>query len=105
MTFKDALIEVLKSEIEIFGEDAIFRNVQIKILKGTTAQTKNMRVAGFYAEETFDILMLHPNQYIQTENSPTVNETILIDSINYRIREIEVLELSHGFKCIVEKIQ
>ena len=105
MTFKDALIEVLKSEIEIFGEDAIFRNVQIKILKGTTAQTKNMRVAGFYSEESFDILMLHPNQYIQSESSPSVNETILIDSINYRIREIEVLELKHGFKCIVEKVQ
>ena len=105
MTFKNALIDVLKAEIEVFGEEAIFRNFSIKVLKGTTAQTKNMRVAGFYAEETFDILMLHPNEYISTESSPNVNETILIDSINYRIREIEVLEMKHGFKCIVEKVQ
>ena len=105
MTFKDALIEVLKSEIEVFGEDAYFRNVQIKILKGTTAQTKNMRVAGFYQNETFDVLILHPNQYISTETSPEVNETLMIDSVNYRIREIEVLEMNHGFKLIVEKVQ
>ena len=105
MTFKDGLVDSLKIELDVFGEDAIFRNVPIKILRGTSTQTKNMRVAGFYAEESFDILMLHPNQYIQSESSPSVNETILIDSTNYRIREIEVLELKHVFKCIVEKVQ
>ena len=101
----NGVCDVLKSEIEVFGEDAYFRNVQIKILKGTTAQTKNMRVAGFYQNETFDVLMLHPNQYISTETSPEVNETLMIESVNYRIREIEVLEMNHGFKLIVEKVQ
>jgi hypothetical protein len=104
VTFKQGLIEVLKAELETFGEDATFRNLPIKIIRGTSSQTKNMRIAGFYKEESFDLMMLHPNQYLSTEASPSVNEIITIEGEQFRFKEIEVLELAHGFKMIVEKV-
>ena len=104
MTFKQGLIDSLKAELEAFGEDAMFRNIAVKIIKGTSSQTKNMRIAGFYKEESFDVMMLHPNEYVSSEQNPEVNELISIDGTNFRIREIEVLEFSHGFKMIVEKV-
>ena len=63
-----------------------------------------MRIAGFYKEESFDLMMLHPNQYLSTEESPSVNEIITIEGEQFRFKEIEVLELAHGFKIIVEKV-
>ena len=125
MTFKDGLVDCLKAELEVFGEDAIFRNVPIKILRGTSTQTKNMRVAGFYKEESFDIVMLHPEEIFSNKKTiyyegrhreflaeysshdkspPSVNETIKIEGLDFRIREIEVLEYSHGFQIILEKV-
>ena len=105
MTFKQGLIDSLKAELDAFGEDAMFRNIAIKVIRGTSSQTKNMRIAGFYKEESFDVLMLHPNEYVSTEQNPEVNELISIDGKNYRIRELEVLESTHGFNMIVEKVQ
>ena len=105
MTFKQGLIDTLKSELATFGEDATFRNYSIKVIRGTSSQTKSMRVAGFFNEESFDVIMCHPSEFISNADSPRVNELIEIDGTDYRIREIEVLELSHGFKMIVEKIQ
>ena len=109
MTFKDGLVDCLKVELEEFGEDAIFRNSTIKILRGTSTQTKSMRVAGFYKEESFDVMMLHPEQSITDQDTskspPQVNEIISFEGRNFRIREIEVLEYAHGFQLILEKIQ
>ena len=123
--FKDGLISCLKAELETFGEDAIFRNYPIKILRGTSSQTKNMRVAGFYPEESFDAMMMHPKDIVsnlrtiyhegkhrdffavddsQDKTAPTVNEIMKIEGEDFRIREIEVLEYEHGFKLILEKL-
>ena len=108
MTFKNGLIACLKSELLTFGEDAIFRNAPIKILRGTSTQTKNMRIAGFYKEESFDVVILHPEESITDEaiskSPPQVNEVISFEGLDFRIREIEVLEYSHGFKLILEKL-
>lgn len=125
MTFKNGLVESLKTELDVFGEDAIFRNVPIKILRGTSTQTKNMRVAGFYKEESFDVLMLHPEEIFSNTKTiyyegkhrefsdqfqssnispPQVNEVISFEGYDFRIREVEVLEYSHGFQLILEKI-
>jgi hypothetical protein len=125
MTFKNGLVDSLKVELDVFGEDAIFRNVPIRILRGTSTQTKNMRVAGFYKEESFDVVMLHPEEIFTNSKTiyyegrhrefsdqfnasddrpPQVNEVISFEGYDFRIREIEVLEYSHGFQLILEKI-
>ena len=126
MMFKQGLVDCLKIELETFGEDAMFRNVPIKILRGTSTQTKSMRVAGFYKEESFDVVMLHPEEIFSNKKTiyyegrhrdfsaefssnnkrnPEVNEVIKIEAIDFRIREIEILEYAHGFQLILEKLQ
>tara|TARA_R110000772_G_scaffold79867_4_gene170775 strand:+ start:1670 stop:1972 length:303 start_codon:yes stop_codon:yes gene_type:complete len=95
-TIATALKANLIAELSALGEEATFKGFIIKVLVGTTKETKAMRAAGYYQNEAINMVMA------PGENAPGVNDVLIFRAKNYRITEVENLEYNHGYNLTLE---
>lgn len=94
--YKQALVEQLEAEIEVWGEVAELRGLPIALMKGTTKETKEMIVAGYYDDSTFDAFIAPLN------TEPKTNELITYEGKTYFIKNVEALEMKSGFRITLQ---
>ena len=98
----DALINQLQAELEVYGEDATSGNISIKILRGNSRQFLEMKTAGYYSDESFEIVTHNLNYYASNTPNYKVNELIKINNKEFLIKSIEHLDSNSGVKLILD---
>ena len=96
-TIATALKANLLAELSALGEEAIFKGHYIKVLAGTTKETKAMRAAGYYQNEAINMVIAPIDL-----DPPKVNEVLEYQCKKFRITEVESLEYGHGFNLTLE---
>jgi hypothetical protein len=101
-TLTDALIDQLQAELLTYGEDATAGNIPIKILRGNSRQFLEMKTAGYYSDESFEIVTHNLNYYVSNTANYKVNELIKINNKEFLIKSIEHLDSNSGVKLILD---
>lgn len=103
--FSIALTDALNEEIEAFGEEINWRGVTTKGMPGTSKETKAMMAAGYYENQATNLVILPPESIGITDTSqPKVNEIITMRNAQWRIEEVDHLELGHGYGLTIQKL-
>ena len=104
-TLSDALTDQLQAELEAYGEDATAGNIPIKVLRGNSRQFLEMKTAGYYSSESFEIVTHNLNYYVSDTAEYKVNELIIINNTEFIIKSIEHLDSNSGVKLIMDKLK
>jgi hypothetical protein len=102
--FGAALTASVEAELEAFGEEIIWRGAFTKAIVGTNKQTKAMRAAGYYENETINLIVLPPSFYGYDGEQPKVNETLTLRDKTWRIHEVEQQEFLHAYELTVQLV-
>ena len=104
-TLKNALVDQLQAELQAYGEDATSGNIPIKILRGNSRQFLQMKTAGYYSDDSFEVVTHNADYYVAGTPNYQPNELISIDGTDYLIKSIEALDNESGRKLILDKIK
>ena len=104
-SYSDALLEQNEAELNEFGEVASVRDIDIKIIKGSSKFHAEMKQAGYYDDTSFEAITLPMSYYDDTETPYEPLELLVYNETDYLIKNIEELEQGSGAKFIVEKLK
>ena len=96
--YVSALVEQLSVECLTFGQSIQINGNVVNALVSTSPTTKNLQVAGFYKNQTLDVIV---PLYSET---PKLNQVILFNLKTYQIKQIENLEYNSGYRITMELV-
>ena len=94
----NSLSDQLTLECNTFGEEITINGFDMNALVSTSATTKNLQVAGFYKNQTLDVVApLY-------SDVPKLNNIISYNNKTYQIKQIENLEYNSGYRLTMELV-
>ena len=96
--YVSALADQLLVECFSFGQGIEINGNKINALVSTSPTTKSLQVAGFYKNQTLDVVAP-----LYSEN-PKLNQQILFNQKTYQIKQIENLEYNSGYRITMELV-
>ena len=94
----ESLEDQLLLECHLYGRQIYINDFPVNALISTSATTKSLQIAGFYKNQTLDVVIP------KYKNEPKINNIILFNGKTYQIKQIEDLEYEHGYRITMELI-
>ena len=96
--YVDSLSEQLTLECNTFGQGIEINGNKLNAIVSTSPTTKNLQVAGFYKNQTLDVIA---PLYAEI---PKLNHVVIYKNKTYQVRQIEEMEYSSGYRLTIELI-
>ena len=93
-----SLSEQLTLECNTFGQGIEINGNKLNAIVSTSPTTKNLQVAGFYKNQTLDVVA---PLYAEV---PKLNHIVIYNSKTFQIRQIENTEYNSGYRLTMELV-
>lgn len=97
--YVNSLSEQLLLECSVYGQGIVINGNKINALVSTSPTTKSLQVAGFFKNQTLDIIA---PLYSET---PKINHIVVYRTKTYVVKQVEEVEYSTGHRLVIELVR